>query len=100
MINNKVRDYLAEEHEEAGIFNVPNYDNSIIGLTIDGRVVYDYDLMVKELMAQDNISMLEAIEFIEYNTIRTLPYVEETIRPIIMMHAENIKEIKNDSDKT
>ena len=100
MINNKVRDYLAEEHEEAGIFNGPTYDDSILGLTLDGRVVYDYDLMIKELMTQDNMSMTEAIEFIEYNTLRILPYVEESIRPVIMMYGKNIKEIKNDSNKT
>ena len=100
MINNKIRDYIAEEHEEAAIFNVPSYDNSIVGITDDGHIIYDYDKMVKEFMSENNVTMQEAIEFIEYNTIRTLPYIEESVRPIIVFNSTDIKEIKNDSDKT
>ena len=94
MINNKLRDYIAEEHEEAVVFNVPSYDNSIVGITDDGHIIYDYDKMVKEFMSENNVTMEEAIEFVEYNTIRTLLYIEETVRPIIMFNAEIIKELK------
>ena len=38
MINNELRDYIAEEHEEAVVFNVPSYDNAIVGLSADQRV--------------------------------------------------------------
>ena len=31
MINNEIRDFIAEELEEAIIFNVPGYDNAIVG---------------------------------------------------------------------
>ena len=94
MINNKLRDYIAEEHEESAIFNIPSYDNSIVGITDDGHIVYDYDLMVKEFMSENTVNMKDAIEFIEYNTLRTLPYIEEAVRPIIMFSSEIIKEIK------
>lgn len=102
MINNELRDYIAEEHEEAVIFNVPSYDNSVVGLSDDGRVVYDYDLMVKELTNDTALTEGEAIEYIEYNTIRTLPYIEEQVRPIILYGSNIIKEIKEnyDSDQT
>ena len=102
MINKELRDYIAEEHEEAVVFNVPSYDNAIVGLSDDGRVIYDYDLMVKELTDDTALTEDEAIQFIDYNTIRTLPYIEETVRPIILYNSNIIKEIKenNDSDKT
>ena len=39
--------------------------------------------MVEWLMKQDNMDETEAVEFIEYNTIRALPYVGDGA-PIIM----------------
>ena len=100
MINNELRDFIAEEHEEAVIFNVPNYDNAIVGTSDDGRVVYDYELMIRELTNDTALTEEEAIQFLDYNTIRTLPYIEEKVRPIILYNSNSIKEIKNDSDKT
>lgn len=102
MINNEIRDFIAEEHEEAVVFNVPSYDNAIVGLSEDGRVIYDYDLMIKELTNDTALTEDEAIQHIDYNTIRTLPYIEEQVRPIILYNSNIIKEIKEnyDSDKT
>ena len=102
MINNELRDFIAEEHEEAVIFNVPNYDNAIVGISDDGRVVYDYELMIRELTNDTALTEEEAIQFLDYNTIRTLPYIEENVRPIILHNSTIIKEIKQnyDSDKT
>ena len=100
MINNELRDYIAEEHEEAVVFNVPSYDNAIVGLSDDGRIIYDYDLMIKELTNDTALTEDEAIQYIDYNTIRTLPYIEEAVRPIILYGSTIIKEIKNDSDQT
>ena len=100
MINNELRDFIAEEHEEAVVFNIPSYDNAIVGLSEDGRVIYDYDLMVKELTNNTALTEDEAIQYIDYNTIRTLPYIEEKVRPIILYNSNIIKEINNDSDKT
>ena len=102
MINNELRDFIAEEHEETFVFNVPSYDNAIVGLSDDGRVMYDYDLMVKELTEETALTEEEAIQFLDYNTIRTLPYIEEKVRPIIIFDSNIIKEIKQtyDSDQT
>ena len=100
MINNELRDYIAEEHEEAVVFNIPGYDNAIVALSDEGKVIYDYDLMVKELTEETALTEDEAIQYIDYNIIRTLPYIKETVRPIILYNSNIIKEIKNDSDKT
>lgn len=83
-MNQEIRQALCDMgHEEAIVFDNPDYDEAIIGVTDEGQVIYDFDLMVKCLMEQDGIDELEAIEFIEYNTIRALPYAGEHA-PIIM----------------
>lgn len=73
--------------EDAVVFDNPNFDNSIIGVTTDGNVVYDYAKMVAELMSDDNISEEESIDFIHYNTIRSIPYAGPHA-PIIMYSIE------------
>lgn len=74
MIIQELRDYIAEINEEAIMFDDPSFDHSIVGLSEDGRVIYDYDLMVDEMSQDDNIDPEEAAEFIDYNTIRSIPY--------------------------
>ena len=64
------------------IFRNPDYESAIIGVTYDNRVVYDYDKMVADLMATDGMSLEEAMEFIDYNTIRALSYFESA--PVII----------------
>ena len=52
-----------------------SYDTALIGVTHDDRTVYDFDKMVDWLMTTQGYSQEEAIEWIEYNTIRALPYM-------------------------
>lgn len=59
---------------DALVFDNNSYDGSIIGTTLDGRVIYCLEMMIEELMEDEGISEEEAIEWIEYNTIRSLPY--------------------------
>ena len=70
-------------YEEAVVFDSPNFDEAIIGVTDEGNVVYDYEAMVQDLMQKDGMTDLEAVEFIEYNTIRAIPYAQDP-KPIIM----------------
>jgi hypothetical protein len=67
----------SELPEDAIVFDNMSYDGSIVGVTTDGRVVYDYDKMVEELMEDEQWSYEEAVEWIDYNTIRALPYAGE-----------------------
>ena len=60
--------------EEVIIFENPDYEDAFIGVSDEGRAVYDYDLMVKCLMEEDDMDELEAREFIDYNTLRAIPY--------------------------
>ena len=79
-VNLQLRDELPED---AIIFDNMSYDGSIIGVTTDDRVVYSYDKMVEELMQDEEWSYEDAVEWIDYNTIRALPYAGENA-PIIM----------------
>ena len=69
--------------EDALVFDNPAFDHAIIGVTIDGRVVYDYHIMIMELANDENLSGEEATDWVEYNTIRSLPYAGSNA-PIIM----------------
>lgn len=64
-----------------------SYDDALIGISDDNRAVYDYDKMVKWLMEKEEFTEEEAIEWIDYNTIRALPYMGEKA-PIIMYPIE------------
>ena len=80
----KNKDILMDQgFENFIIFENPDYDSAIIGITENNQVVYDYEKMIEHLMQEDDISYEEAIDFISYNTIRSLPYAGEGA-PIIM----------------
>lgn len=64
-----------------------SYDDALIGISEDNRAVYDYDKMVKWLMEEEGFTEEDAIEWIDYNTIRALPYMGEKA-PIIMYPIE------------
>ena len=61
----------------------PSYDDALVGVTDDNRAVYDYEKMILWLEQTEGWSDEEAIEWIEYNTIRSLPYAGE-LSPIVM----------------
>ena len=52
-----------------------SYDTALIGVTQDDRAVYDYDKMVEWLVETQGWDELEAMEWIDYNTLRALPYM-------------------------
>lgn len=52
-----------------------SYDDALIGVTHDDRAVYDFDKMIEWLMETQGYSREESIEWIEYNTVRALPYM-------------------------
>ena len=68
-------------YEDAIVLENPSFDEAIVGVT-DERVVYQYDKMVECLVKNEGMSEEEAVDFISYNTIRTLPYIENS--PIVM----------------
>jgi len=83
-----LKDYLLNfGYENSVVLENPDYASATIGITDEGNVIYDYEKMIEHLMETDGMTYEDAMEFIDYNTIRALPYMG-TLRPIIMYRIE------------
>ena len=69
-------------YEGTKVFTDDEYAGAFLGVSDEGRAVYDYDLMVAGLVAE-GMSEEEAMEWIDYNAIRSLPY-EHGEAPIVV----------------
>ena len=69
-----LKDYLCElGHEDAVVLESPDYLSAVAGVSEDGRVIYSYPRMLEHLVLNDGMTYEEAAEFIDYNTIGSLP---------------------------
>ena len=76
----------AEDNETEVVF-LDGFDGGLIGfqeLCGEVHAVYDEDKMLSFWALINNCSMEEAIEWYEFNTLRSLPYIDEKTRPIII----------------
>ena len=81
------RELLCELGHENIVLLEPEYlDDAIVGLSHDDRAIYDYDKLVECFMKGDGFTEDEAIEWIDYNTLRALPYQPNA--PIIQFNLE------------
>lgn len=78
---------LAQE-DGTVILRDPDYADALIGITEEGRAVYELNKMVECLVQNDGMTPEEAADFIMYNTLRSLPYMGDKA-PIIMMPLED-----------
>ncbi|MBO7433086.1 MAG: helix-turn-helix transcriptional regulator [Salinivirgaceae bacterium] len=90
--SNRTLDQLKEwlcdmGYEDTVVMENPDYLSAIVGVSDDGRLIYDYDKMVEHLMSTDGMDYEEASEFIDFNTIGARPYMGEK-RPVIMNKVE------------
>ena len=88
---NEIIQYVSEENPDALMFRDPDFYNAIIGYYFNEMdlpvLVYKYDKMIECLVAEYDDSedpYTDAVEWIDYNTIRTLPYMNAKGRPIII----------------
>ena len=85
----EIRQAIAEQFGEEALegvcmFENPAFVDAIVGFdTHHKKVVYEYEKMAESLMKEDDMTAEEAVEFIDYNTLRTVPYMENP--PIIVM---------------
>lgn len=68
---------LDNDLEGTAYFTGDDYDTAILGHTDDGRLVYSYEKMVEWLVENDNMTSDDAVEWLDYNTIRAIPYMGE-----------------------
>lgn len=83
MTRDKLNDILMDMGAEGAVM-MDGYEDAAIGLTLDNQVVYDYDAMILVLQQRDGMTQEEALEWIDYNTIRALNFVPLDKRPIII----------------
>ena len=74
----QLRDLVTElGYEDAVLFDNTlgfDYADAFIGMSDEGRAVYSYDKMIEHIMVKEGWTFEEAVEWIDYNTIRALPY--------------------------
>ena len=81
----ELREYLeAQGHEETIFFENPSFVKAITGITDSEQLIYDYNLMIEAAMEEEQWEAEEAIEWIEYNTLRSIPYMGHH-HPIVSM---------------
>lgn len=102
MIEN-MEEFLKERDIEIGYFTPEkDFNKGIIGITEDNcHFVYSFEKLAESLAESykqyesenpneftesktDRDYYIEAVEWLDYNTIRSLPYFDEETRPIIM----------------
>lgn len=84
-------------YEDVMIFKNPSYDDALMGVDAGNRAVYDFEKMVRWLVEKDGIDEEDAIEFIEYNTIRALPYYGE--KAPIVVNRINLEDFADEGDR-
>lgn len=97
MTPDEIIEYVSDNNPDAVMFTGPDFRSAIVGWVEneDGLPVicYDYWKMVASLVWEyeaeshnkdDYDFATDAIEWIDYNTIRTLPYIDRIGRPVIL----------------
>ena len=79
------------DYENLIVFDSPDYDDAIIRVSHDDRVIYDYDKMIEHLVNKEHMSIEDAADFISYDTIRSLSY-RGAEAPIVMFGIEQYQE--------
>ena len=82
----ELKHFLNElEYTDTVVLENPSYLNAIIGITDEGALCYSYEKMIECLIEEDKMEQEDAMEFINYNTIRALPYASSMgVRPIVV----------------
>lgn len=77
-----VKDLIDNGYENLSVFENPSYDGCIVGISTYNQVVYSLSQMVEWFCKENNCLFDESLEYIDYNTIRTIPYMENP--PVII----------------
>jgi len=78
------REHWVEDYGlEGEVLDPEYYDEAIVGVSTDGRAIYDWDKVIDITMVEEQISEANAIDWHEYNTLKSLPYLEN---PPVLVH--------------
>jgi hypothetical protein len=76
-----------EGYEGTVVFEDYDYASAFLGVTDDGRAVYEYGKMIDYLMEKEGWDYETAAEWIDFNTVRALEYQGKNA-PIIIYGIE------------
>lgn len=62
-------EHISDVSPEAVLWD--GFDDCIVGLTYEGKVVYEQSLMIAKLMRENGMSAEESIEYLDYNVFNT-----------------------------
>lgn len=71
------------EAEEVMLLEEEAFRESLVGISSNMRAVYDYDKMAEEYAEYHGCSLEDAMDYIDFNVIRSLSYWGQKA-PIIM----------------
>lgn len=73
-------------------------DQAITGkCAVTGGLIYDYDTVVEIFVSKDGLSYEDAMEMVDFNTERSLPYLPDP-KPILDRNEIDIEEEDEDED--
>lgn len=97
MLNKKDVSLIDEKYGIIYFIN-PDYEDAIIGISTDNRVVYSYDKMLENLVNKGFCETLQdAVEFIDFNVFPSMPYISNC--PIIVFNENECVEILDEIKK-
>jgi hypothetical protein len=80
-------DQLNEMYPELELLQADGFDDAIIGLEpLSGKVIYDIDMMVQVLVTQEELTLEDAVEYLDFNVLNA--YVGENT-PIYIQTLDN-----------
>lgn len=82
----EIEEYIEENGFNLSVyFTNPNYASAIIGISTEGNVVYSYERMIDYLMKTDDMTYEDAVDWIDYDVVRSIPYIQKMgTMPIII----------------
>ena len=83
MKNEELRKYLQYNYKDSVIFNDPEIDKSIVGVSSDNRIVYDADKIVDELTIDRGLSIDEVFTILN-NLILSIDKITIGHPPLIV----------------
>lgn len=85
MVIKEIREILEENYSDSLLFDNPSFDRSILGVSTNGEIIYSLTGMIGELMQDENMTEQDALEFIDYNTLRAVDYFKnEGVAPVVL----------------
>lgn len=70
----RLYDNFGELDEGTVLIDNKAFLDSVVGISSDGRAIYNYEIMASELVEQYGMSYEDACDYIDFNIIRALPY--------------------------